>query len=70
MDILITNELMDILMISLTLSIIVMATIQKFKTLSFITKDNHIFILNIIFSFLLGIPFSKIFFNQNIEMSI
>ncbi len=49
-----------------TISVIVMAMIQKLKTLSFINKDEHIFLLNFLLSFLIGIPFSITFFKTNI----
>ena len=50
MDILITNELINCLLISMVVSVINMVLVQKFKELSFVKKDDHIFILNLIFS--------------------
>lgn len=55
--------LLDLLVISVTVSIVVMSTIQKFKTLSFITKDWHVWFLNLLFSFIIGIPFAVFFYN-------
>ena len=47
MDVLVTQKLLDILMISITLSSVVMAAIQKCKSLPFIKKEWHIFFLNL-----------------------
>lgn len=70
MDILVSETLTNILMISVTLSIIVMATIQKFKSLSFINKDYQIFTINLILSFLIGIPFTYTFYEKELILSI
>lgn len=70
MDILVSEKLLDILMISITLSTIVMATIQKFKSLSFVNKDYHIFIINLILSFLIGIPFTYTFYDNNLIIGL
>ncbi len=70
MDTLITTEMINCLMHATTVSIIVMALIQKFKTLSCVQKDCHIFLLNLIFSFVIGISFSITFYNETIEDSI
>ena len=70
MDTLITTEMINCLMHATTVSIIVMAVIQKFKTLSFVQKDSHIFLLNLIFSFVIGISFSITFYDETIIDSI
>ena len=70
MDTLITTEMINCLMHATTVSIIVMAVIQKFKTLECITKDCHIFLLNIVFSFVIGISFSITFYDEPIENAI
>ena len=70
MDTLITTEMINCLMQATTVSIIVMAVIQKFKTLECITKDCHIFLLNIVFSFVIGISFSITFYDAPIENAI
>ena len=70
MDTLITTEMINCLMHATTVSIIVMAVIQKFKTLECITKDYHIFLLNIVFSFVIGISFSITFYDEPIENAI
>jgi len=62
MDILITNEVINCLLISAVVSMIDMALVQKFKELSFIDNSNKVFLLNLFFSFLVGIPFSLIFY--------
>ena len=64
------TQLLEVLKISLVASIIIMAFIQKIKKLDFVTKDWHIGILNFLFSFLLGIPFSILFYNQTLQNSI
>lgn len=70
MDTLITTEMINCLMHATTVSIIVMALIQKFKTLSCVQKDCHIFLLNLIFSFVIGISFSITFYDEPIENAI
>ena len=62
MDILITDLLIDLFMIATTLSIILMALIQKFKNLKFIKKEWHIWVLNLFFSFAIGVPFVLYFY--------
>ena len=66
MDILVTDQLLELIMISITLSIIIMAIIQKLKNLPFIKKEYQIWILNLIFSFGIGIPFTIYFYNLDI----
>lgn len=56
------SHLLDLLFISITISTILMVIIQKFKTLPFIKKDWHIWLLNFILAFIIGIPFSITFF--------
>jgi len=70
MDVFIPDKLMDILVISLTFSIFLMALIQKIKTFEFIKKTYQVFLINFIFSFLIGIPFGIEFFDLNIYESI
>ena len=66
MDVLVTQKLLDILMISITLSSVVMAAIQKCKSLPFIKKEWHIFFLNLILSFGIGIPFVYSFYEKDL----
>ena len=70
MDALITDLLIKLLMISITLSIILMALIQKFKTLKFINKEWHIWLINLFFSFALGIPFVTYFYELEYQSAI
>lgn len=62
--------LLDLLVVSITFSVILMAFIQKLKTLSFFHKSWQIWILNFIFSFLIGIPFAMIFYDITLFHSI
>jgi hypothetical protein len=59
---LLTNEIYNCLTISLVVSSINMTLIQKLKSLSFITSNNQIFLMNAFMAFLIGIPFSLIFY--------
>lgn len=70
MDALITESLLDVLMISITFSIILMALIQKFKDLKFINKGWQIWLLNLICSFLIGIPFTINFYELDFNLAI
>jgi len=70
MDAIITDQLMTLLLISITFSIVLMALIQKIKMLPIINKDWHIWLLNLFLSFVLGIPFTTWFYKTNIENSI
>ncbi|MBQ7141260.1 MAG: hypothetical protein IJO32_07150 [Bacilli bacterium] len=70
LDVLITDNLLNILMIGITLSIIMMAVIQKIKGLTFITTDNQIWFINFILSFGIGIPFSIFFYELSIYEGI
>lgn len=70
MDILITDTLLNVLMISCVLSVILMAVIQKFKALGVVRKEYQIFIANLFISFSLGIPFSLVFYNLDLMLSI
>lgn len=69
-DILVTEQLLDLIMIGITLSIIMMAVIQKIKALSFVRTDNQIWIINFILSFSIGIPFGIFFYKLNIYESL
>ncbi|MEG0021499.1 MAG: hypothetical protein RSB77_01980 [Bacilli bacterium] len=63
MDAIFPQKLIELLTISVTLSFIVMALIQKVKKLSFINKKIYIWIVNMIASFGLAIPFGIVFYN-------
>ena len=47
-----------------------MTLIQKFKELSFVNEKYHVFLLNLIFSFCIGISFSIIFYKVNLYYGI
>jgi len=66
MDALVTDNLIKILLISVTFSIIEMALVQKLKTLSFFKKNWQVIILNFVSSFTIGTLFGIWFFNLNI----
>ncbi len=70
MEINLTDSFLNCLMISMIVSVVVMALIEKFKTIDFLKNSNHIFLLNLIFSFVIGINFSIIFYNMNINEGI
>ncbi len=70
MENLITDQLLNILTISITFSVILMAFIQKIKDLDFITKGWQIWISNLIFSFAIGIPFAINFYNLELSLAI
>lgn len=70
MDLFITDEILNLLIIATTFSIFLMALIQKIKTLSFITTNGHIFILNFILAFSIGILFASNFFNLDMIGSL
>jgi len=70
MDNFFPDLLVDLLIISITFSVVLMALIQKFKVLSFINKPWKVWILNLIFSFLIGIPFAITFYNINLIDSL
>ena len=70
MDILITNELINCLLISVIVSVINMIMVQKFKELSCIKNSDQVFILNLILSFVIGIPFSIIFYGKEFYYSV
>ncbi len=70
MDVIVTEELTNILLISITFSIFLMALIQKFKDLAFITKGWQTWILNLIFSFAMGIPFAMNFYGYSLISAV
>ena len=70
MDILITNELINCLLISVIVSVINMIMVQKFKELSCVKNSDQVFILNLILSFAIGIPFSIIFYKLEFYYSV
>lgn len=70
MEDLFPTKLLDLLVISITLSVIVMVILQKFKSLPFIKKTWQIWVLNLLFSFTLAIPFTITFYSLDIYSGI
>lgn len=64
------THLIDLLAISVTLSMITMAFIQKLKCLKIINKCWKVFIVNTILSIALGIPFTVYFYDMPINDGI
>lgn len=65
-----TDQLIKLLSISSTLSIITMGIIQHIKSTWFIKKESHIWIINLLISIFFGIPFTIYFYNLPILDSI
>ena len=70
METVLPSSFVNCLMISLILSVVMMALLQKFKKLPIIKKCWQIWILNLIFSFLIGIPFSMSFYGTGWKDSV
>lgn len=64
------TNLLELLVVGTVLGIIVMAVIQKFKLLSCIDNNCRIWILNVVLSLGLCIPFSKCFYQYDLLSSI
>ena len=62
--------LLDLLVISITFSIVLMALIQKFKVLTFINKSWQVWLLNLIFAYLIGVPFAMTFYDITLKNSL
>lgn len=62
--------LLDLLVISITLSIILMAFVQKMKGLPLMKKSWQVWVLNLLASFFIGIPFAMTFYNQSFKNSL
>lgn len=60
------EHLLKLLLVSITFSTILMLLIQKIKKLSLITKSCQVWILNLVLSFIIGIPFTIFFYELNI----
>ncbi len=64
------SSVLNLLSISMIVSVIVMALIQKLKSFSFLKKEWHIGICNLFCSFLFGISFSYLFYQIPFEQGI
>lgn len=62
MEQLIPEQLLNLVAISMVFSIVLMSLIQKCKSLSWINQSWHVWVLNFMLSFLLGIPFGMAFY--------
>lgn len=62
--------LVDLLVVSVVFSVVLMMIIQKFKTLSFIKKSWQVWLLNLFFSFAIGIPFGIKFYDLDLKKGI
>ena len=70
MTIILPENLLHTLSVSMIFSTVLMSLIQKLKGLSIIRKNSYIWIWNVIFSFVLGIPFGILFYELSIYESI
>lgn len=66
MNIGIPENILNLLSVSVIISAVVMVIIQKFKHFSFITKKYQVGLLNFLFSFLFGIPFTMYFYHYSL----
>lgn len=64
------DKLTEILSVSITYSMVIMAFIQNIKKTNLLKNSLQIWILNFILSFLLAIPFSKTFYNLDWKYGI
>lgn len=64
------TRLLDVLIVSIAFSVILMAFIQKFKSVKMFNKSGLIWFLNLFFSFALGIPFAYSFYEFSIVDSV
>lgn len=70
MEVFVSEKLWTLLLISLTFSIFLMAFIQKLKAVGMVKKKYQLFIVNLIMSFLLGIPFGMYLYNLSLMDSV
>lgn len=70
MDILMSDTLWNLVLISLTFSIFLMALVQKIKKSKFFHYKWQIWLINFCCAFLMGIPFSMTFFEQDLTSAI
>lgn len=70
MDILLNDTIINILLIATTFSFIMMNLIQKLKTLPIISKSHHIWLINLLLSFLIGTSFGLHFYQLSLIDSL
>lgn len=64
------QELIDLLIVSVSFSMILMVFIQKCKRMKFINQKWHLCALNFVLSFALGIPFAMTFYHISFENAV
>lgn len=57
------SSLINLVVISMAFSLILMTMIQKFKCLDCVNKSWYVWLLNLVFSFTIGIPFGMYFYD-------
>lgn len=62
--------LVDLLIVSVVFSTILMMLIQKVKSVSFIKKSWQVWLLNLLFSFAIGIPFGIMFYDLDVREGV
>ena len=70
LDILVSDRLLELLMISITFSVFLMALIQKIKKSKIFHYKWQIWFLNLLFSFVMGIPFTRMFYQTTFKEAI
>lgn len=70
MEQILPDKLIEILSVSITYSMLIMAIIESIKKTNILKNSLHIWLLNFCLSFLLAIPFSKTFYNLDWKSGI
>ncbi len=70
MDLVLPDKLINILAVSMLFSIILMTAIQKLKTSSMLKEGWHIWVMNLLLAFAMGIPFAIQFYDLTLYDSI
>lgn len=64
------DSLINLVVISMSFSLILMTMIQKFKCLDCINKSWYIWLLNLILSFSIGIPYGMYFYHLALKDAV
>ncbi len=70
MDLLLSDLLWELLLISLTFSVFLMALVQKVKKSHIFHHKWQIWCLNLVLAFAMGIPFTMMFYEKTLVESI
>ncbi len=70
MDSLMSPLLWELLLISITFSIFLMALVQKMKKSKLFHTKWQIWFMNLVLSFVVGIPFTKMFYGKSLNESL